>query len=104
VSSQSITSVAVAESMTETADHDELVKLTAKRSVFSEDELREMTASDKRPIKVIDFLLAGHIQPPVPIVDLLDLGVLKAGPQSIVQLPPHRVAPLRDRINLGFEL
>jgi hypothetical protein len=104
MSSQAITSVAVAEGVTETADHDELVRLTAKRSVFSEDELREMTQDNPRPIKVIDFLLAGHIHPPIAIADLLQLGVLRAGPQSITRVPTDRFALLRGRIKLGFEL
>jgi ribosomal protein S18 acetylase RimI-like enzyme len=104
MSSQAITSVAVAEGVTETTDHDELVRLTAKRSVFSEDELRAMTQDDPRPIKVIDFLLAGHIHPPIAIADLLQLGVLRAGPQSITRVPTDRFALLRDRIKLGFEL
>jgi hypothetical protein len=90
--------------VTETADHEELVRLTAKRSVFSEDELRAMTEEDMRPIKVIDFLLAGHINPPIAIADLLQLGVLKAGPQSIMRVPADRFSRLRDRIKLGFEL
>jgi hypothetical protein len=63
-----------------------------------------MTRGGARPIKVIDFLLAGHIDPPIPLAELIRLGVLKAGPQSILQVPPNRFAPLRDRIKLGFEL
>ena len=63
-----------------------------------------MTQGNSRPIKVIDFLLAGHIDPPVSISDLLRMGVLKAGPQSILHLSPDRFAPLRAQMNLGFEL
>jgi ribosomal protein S18 acetylase RimI-like enzyme len=104
VSSQAITSVAVAESMSVTGDYDELVRATAKRSVFSEDELRSMIQQSSRPIKIIDFLLAGHIEPPIPLAELLELGVLKGSPQSILRLPPDRFALLRERIELGFEL
>jgi ribosomal protein S18 acetylase RimI-like enzyme len=104
LSSQAITSIGIAEAVAATSDHDELVRLTAKRSVFSEGELQMMTRGGARPIKVIDFLLAGHIDPPIPRAELIRLGVLKAGPQSILQVPPNRFAPLRDRIKLGFEL
>jgi hypothetical protein len=104
LSSQSITSVGIVEGVAATSDHEELVRWTAKRSVFSEDELQMMTKRDRRPIKVIDFLLAGHIDPPIPLRELVQLGVLKAGPQSILQVPPNRFAPLRERIKLGFEL
>ncbi len=40
----------------------ELLRLTAKRSVFNEKELKEFTKNDTKDVKVINFLLVGHLQ------------------------------------------
>ena len=42
---------------------DDLVRLTGKRSVYSEAKLAGFEATAERPVKVIDFLLVGHIEP-----------------------------------------
>jgi len=66
---------------------DDLVRHTAKRSVFSADELAAMTPRPSSPVKVIDFLLIGHLQPAVPLSDLLAQGVFNnRPPQSIAEL------------------
>ena len=105
VSSQSITSVGVVEHVTETHDFESLVRLTAKRSVFSRDELRQMIDDKDTPVRVIDFLLVGHLEQAVPLATLVEEGVfLKSPPQSICSLPPERFGPIRRRLELGFEV
>jgi hypothetical protein len=49
---------------------DDLVHLTAKRSVFSAAELEGFNATPDNPMKVIDFLLVGHAEHPISLVDL----------------------------------
>jgi ribosomal protein S18 acetylase RimI-like enzyme len=101
--SQSITSVGVAERVSETQDLDELIRLTAKRSVFTQAELREWIDEKPTPVKVIDFLLVGHLDPHVPLEALKAEGVFAGHPpQSITLLGPDRFAPIRRRLNLGF--
>jgi len=63
--SQSITTVGVVEQVIDVVLSDDLIRLTAKRSVFSAEELRKMNASETSPVKMIDFLLVGHSDPPV---------------------------------------
>jgi hypothetical protein len=103
--SQSITSLGVVERVSETHDLEELIRLTAKRSVFSERELRGWIEARTSPVKVIDFLLVGHLTPPVPLGTLKAEGVLGGHPpQSIIALSPERFAPIRWRLALGFDV
>jgi ribosomal protein S18 acetylase RimI-like enzyme len=103
--SQSITSVGIAERVSQTHDLEELIRLTAKRSVFSERELTGWIDASPSPVKVIDFLLVGHLDPPVPLRTLIAEGVFTGRPpQSITALSPDRFTPIRRRLALGFEL
>lgn len=101
--SQTITSVGVVEVVHQARSFDDLVRLTAKRSVYSEAELAAFGATDRHPVKVIDFLLVGHIEPAIKLNDLKRMGVFKgAPPQSISQLTDERFEPVRNRMSFGF--
>jgi GNAT superfamily N-acetyltransferase len=103
--SQSITTVGIAEQIIDVTTADDLIRLTAKRSVFSAEDMSEMNASPTSPVKVIDFLLVGHIQPSVQLDALVANGVFSnRPPQSISQLAEERYARLKAFIQLGFEL
>jgi GNAT superfamily N-acetyltransferase len=103
VVSQSITSVGVVEAMHQAVSLDDLVRLTAKRSVYSECELATFGATGQRPVKVIDFLLVGHIEPAIKLDDLKRMGVFRgAPPQSISKLTDARFEPVRNRMSFGF--
>ena len=58
VASQSITTVGVVEQVANVTSAEELLKQTAKRSVFSAEDLSGMAPSPASPVKMIDFLLA----------------------------------------------
>jgi len=93
---QKITSVTSAE---------ELIKLTAKRSVFSAEDLIAMQPSPYSPVKMIDFLLAGHSQPLVSLDILVSAGIFtNRPPQSISELSEARWAALKALLRLGFEI
>ena len=103
LASQSITSVGVVEAMHQAASLDDLVRLTGKRSVYSEAKLAGFEATAERPVKVIDFLLVGHIEPAIKLDDLKRMGVFRGGPpQSISQLTEEKFEPVRDRMAFGF--
>ena len=105
VASQSVTSVGVVEAITEASSLNDLVRITAKRSVYSEEQLAEFGATEAHPVKVIDFLLIGHIEPPMKLAELNKEGVFAGHPpQSICHLPPPRFEPLKRRISFGFEV
>jgi hypothetical protein len=103
--SQSITTVGIAEQIIDATTADGLIRLTAKRSVFSAEDLNEMNACLTSPVKVIDFLLVGHIRASVRLDALVASGVFSnRPPQSISQLAEERYAKLKPFIQLGFEL
>jgi hypothetical protein len=103
LASQSITSVGVVEDMNHAMSLDDLIRLTGKRSVYSEVKLAAFEATSDRPVKVIDFLLVGHIEPAIKLSDLMRLGVFRGGPpQSITRLTEERYEPVRDRMKFGF--
>jgi hypothetical protein len=64
-----------------------------------------MVATTADPVKVIDFLLVGHLQPPVQLQALVASGVFsKRPPQSIAQLSEDRYQILKPFVSLGFDL
>jgi hypothetical protein len=71
VESQSVTSVAA---VTDSHSLEEL-GLTARRSVHSTSQLEGFGASRSNPVKVIDFLLIGHLDPSMLLADLKREGV-----------------------------
>jgi hypothetical protein len=79
--------------------------MTARRSVFSGAELVGIQAKSNVPVKVIDFLLAGHLTSPIPVNELLRTRIFnKRPPQSITRLDEARYRRLRPLLKLGFEL
>lgn len=97
--SQSITTVGIVEAVRTCKDADELIRMTAKRSVFSIEELREIQSQSPTPVKVIDFLLVRHLEPCVTLRQLVDTGVFNARPpQSIAKFDRTQYEKLRGMI------
>ena len=103
--SQSITTVGVVEQVANVTSAEELIKQTAKRSVFSAEDLTGMAPSPVSPVKMIDFLLVGHSQPSVPLATLVSAGIFNGRPpQSIAELSEERYAALKALLQLGFDI
>lgn len=100
--SQTMATVGVVTDWTETADIDMLLRLTAKRSAYSDGDLRAILAEKQSPLKVIDFMLTGHFDHAVPWDELKRIGVFKAPPQSIVEVERGAYAALNVHARLGF--
>lgn len=104
-SSQSLTTVGIAEQVTEVTSTDDLIRLTAKRSVYSIDELTHMQPSTADPVLAIDFLLIGHLKPEIKLQRLINTGVfVRRPPQSIANITGARYDALRPMLNLGFSI
>jgi L-amino acid N-acyltransferase YncA len=102
--SQSITTIGIVEQVVDVVSGEDLIRLTAKRSVFSAEELGAMNASESSPVKMIDFLLVGHSIPPVTLNTLVTEHIFSGRPpQSITELPGERYRKLKPHIRLGFE-
>jgi len=103
--SQSVTTIGIVEQMVEGASSDDLIRHTAKRSVFTADSLHAMNPSASAPVKMIDFLLAAHIEPPVALDTLVQTRVFcNRPPQSISELTEERYAGLKPYLALGLDL
>ena len=77
-------------------------RLTAKRSVFLDEELVNWVKA-KNSVKVIDFLLIGHIDPAIQLKAAIKKGALRSHPQSIVQLSENAYDQLRSLIPEEFQ-
>jgi len=103
--SQSITTVGVVEQVANVTSAEELIKQTAKRSVFSAEDLTGMAPLPVSPVKMIDFLLVGHSQPSVRLATLVSTGIFNGRPpQSIAELSEQRYAALKALLQLGFDI
>ncbi len=99
--SQAITTIGVFEDMTLASSTDELRRLAGGRSVYSERQLVEWKATPRRPVKVINFLLMGHVEPPITLDELHSTGIFDGHPpQSIFRFNRRKTEALLDRLNL----
>lgn len=104
-SSQALTTVGIFEDMTLAHTTEELRRLAGGRSVYSERELLRWNASLDDPVKVINFLLAGHISPPMWLAELQSKGIFGGHPaQSIARLSRPQLIPILERLDLGFNI
>ncbi|MDE2110424.1 MAG: GNAT family N-acetyltransferase [Alphaproteobacteria bacterium] len=104
--SQAITTVGIFENMSLAHSTEELRRLAGGRSVYSSQQLDAFGASEQRPVKVLNFLLVGHINPPISLPDLLSMQVFSHHPpQSIVRFDRKKLIPILEKIrNFGFHI
>lgn len=101
--SQAITTIGVFEDMKQANSTAELMRLAGGRSVYSEERLKQWEATDKNPVKVINFLLVGYVSPPVELETLKNEFVFCGHPpQSIAALNRAKTEKLLARVDLGF--
>ncbi len=98
-SEQGITVVGVAEKTLASSDPEEIASAVGKRTVYSLRHIQEFCS--KGEVLAILFRQAKLVEPdPIPMADLLQHGVLRAAPQSIVTVPRSSHAWLRLRLGL----
>jgi ribosomal protein S18 acetylase RimI-like enzyme/predicted nucleic acid-binding protein len=103
--SQSITTLGVVENASEFGELDALSLHVARRSVFSLDNLKAMMQESSRPIKVIDFLLVGHSDPPVSLEQLIRSGIFHSRPpQSISMISDEAYKRLKQQLSFGYKI
>jgi hypothetical protein len=103
--SQAITTIGIFEDMRYASSLEELRQMAGGRSVYSERQLAEWRATAQRPVKLINFLLAGHIEPPIGLAQLQADRVFGGHPpQSIFRIPSNHARTIFSRLSLGFEL
>lgn len=101
--SQAITAIGVLEDLSIAQSTRALRRMAGGRSVYSEEDLTSWGASRGRPVKVINYLLTGYIEPPIYLDELLEMGVFnRRPPQSIASSGRTERDMLLARLNLGF--
>lgn len=101
--SQAMTAVGILESVQKANSTEELVVMTGGRSVYSHRSLASFNASESSPVKVINFLLGGYLNPAVNLNQLRKIGVIKSEPQqSIYGLSHSCSSKLLKNLSLGF--
>lgn len=99
--SQAITTIGIFEDMSLARSASELMQLAGGRSVYSERQLPRWFAGDTRPVKVINFLLAGHIIAPYSLPELIEAQIFQRHPpQSILRLSPSDATTILTRLSL----
>jgi predicted nucleic acid-binding protein len=96
--SQSIVTIGVAEKMYAATSVEEVIAFTSRRSVFSDKDIASMEPSADHPVKLIDFLLVGHLATPISLNDLILKKVLKAQPQSIQKIEHDGYVLLKEKL------
>ena len=100
-----MTALGILESVGLATSAKELMQMAGGRSVYSEEELVEWGATADRPVKVINYLLVWYIEPPIPLDELREIGVVKRNPQqSIYEIDRDHARCLLQRANLEFTI
>lgn len=101
--SQVITTIGIFEEMMLAKSTEELRRMAGGRSVYSDTQLVKMNATKTNPVKVINFLLAAHIDPPISLPALQKDNVFASHPpQSIKQLMPIQQQTVLSQGSFGF--
>lgn len=104
--SQAVTAIGILEEVTRACSTKELMVKTGGRSVYSEKELADRNATPDRPVKVINYLLVSYIDPPIGLIELKQIGVVRGStpPQSIYEIKQGTLEEMLKRANLSFEV
>ena len=82
--SQALTTLGIVESLGERmAESTEIIQMVGERSVYSREEIEVFS---RKPTLVILFQFLFHLQPSMKYRELIQSGILKGHPQSIVQI------------------
>ncbi|HEY1976003.1 MAG TPA: GNAT family N-acetyltransferase [Candidatus Baltobacteraceae bacterium] len=100
IGSGAVRTVGIVENYREIYGAEDLLRATGRRSVYSADEQMDMIKGS--PVKVLDFLLIGHLDDPIPLGLLNATGAIKGVPQSIRTVDKTAYAQLGVHENLGY--
>jgi len=89
-----ITSIGVVDDIyLDIGNTEDIIKIILKRTVYSRQELEEM----RKPVMIILFRHHFHLNNPLDLGDLIDIGVLSGPPQSITEISHEKYIKIRDK-------
>lgn len=92
-----ITTYGIVEKFVIESDPDKIYQWVAKRTVYSYENIEEMSGTD---VKIILFRLLGHLDSRISYKRLLKLGVLSGPAQSITTIPRDKINCFLDEVNV----
>ena len=102
--SQALTAVGILEETKMAHSTIELARMTGGRSVYSQEQIFHWNASSKRPVRVINFLHIGYIEPPMSLAELGSTGLFSSQPpESISRVRHDKLDAVLKRLDLGFD-
>jgi len=94
-----ITSLGIVEKVYENVtDPNDIISYVGKRSVYSLMEIKEIA---KKPTKIILFWWNMHFEKPIKYGYLLDNGILKGPPQTIIKVPHNKYIKIKEVTNIN---
>lgn len=99
--SQSLSAIGILEDYKIAGSLEELIRSTAKRSVYRIDELEKIYRADG-PTKILNFIIVGTCSPSLKLIELGALGILKGAPQSIVTISNVEATILRSTVKPNY--
>lgn len=100
IGSGSVRTIGIVEEYREIRDPEDLLRATGRRSVYSVDE--QLAMLEESPIKVLDFLVIGHLRNPLSLALLNSMGAIKGAPQSIRTVARAAYDQLHIHENLDY--
>jgi RimJ/RimL family protein N-acetyltransferase len=92
--------VAVVESTLRSADASEIVSFVGTRTVYTADEIEEMTDGGRRDVLAVLLRQARHLNPGWSVNDLIANGVIGRAPQSIQSIPDKGAEWIRTALSV----
>jgi hypothetical protein len=90
--------VAVVEDTLRSADASEIVRFVGTRTVYTADEIEELTDGGRRNVLAVLIRQARHLDPAWPVAMLIEKGVIMRAPQSIQSIPEEGAAWIRTAL------
>ncbi len=96
VQSQMLTNIGMIDDVTIVHDLDTLMRVTAKRTVYSATELENIFNASSGGVVAISFLHCGQLEPALELDILLKQGILYGAPQSVTMIDSEQYNALRS--------
>lgn len=100
IGSGHVRTIGIVEGYRQMGNPENLLRATGRRSVYSADQ--QLAMLKESSVKVLDFLVIGHLKDPIPLALLNAIGAVKGAPQSIRTVAKAAYDRLHIHENLGY--
>lgn len=97
-----VRTIGIVEKMAEMRDPEGLLRATGRRSVYSAQEQISILEASRSAVKVVDFILVGHLKDPIPLKLLHKIKAFKGNPQTFTRVEKNAYLELNIHARLGY--